>query len=667
MTSVFPSRAARMALLLAGGIVAALAFATALAWDHRGYTMIARPVPGSFTTLGTMTLRIGADVASLITVGSIVSVLLLHPVTRADDLRVRDRFYRVTMQLSSGAWAACAGLLVAFEAADSNGIAVTKLVQPHAFVNLYSSSDYPRAWQVSFLAAASIFVCSFMLVRWTHALAPLALSLVAVLAPVVVGPVLVGPDHDVGGDSAVYQTLAINIVLGAVVVQCLRAAAGRVVHDVSLRRLVRLGLIGLPVVAIAEIVLLRVKLAGSPLLGSATGWFGLSRLLCVAVLAGLLWWLHSTLRSGRPSRVGVGTWLEIAALVVGAFVACQVAQTRVPPPVFFVETSINETLLGFDYTRGPGVGAFLTQWRPNVLFLVLGATAVWVYLLAVRTLRRRGDRWATGRTVSWILGWLVVVGVTSSGLGRYASADFGVHMAVHMCLNMLGPLLLVMGGFVTLIQRAAAAHPQHSPSGPHEWIVALMGWPMLRRLYNPLLVFVVFVGSYYVLYLTPLFGTMMKFHWAHQLMNLHFLVIGYLYYGMLVGVDRMPREVPHVAKLGLVLAAMPFHAFFGVIIMSSNRIVADMFYRELELPWTIDLPRSQYVGGGVAWAGGEIPLLIVIIVLAAQWARQDRIEATRTDRHLDSGLDDSWDSYNEMLQKLSERDADGAEGGRWRR
>jgi cytochrome c oxidase assembly factor CtaG len=186
-----------------------------------------------------------------------------------------------------------------------------------------------------------------------------------------------------------------------------------------------------------------------------------------------------------------------------------------------------------------------------------------------------------------------------------------------------------------------------------------MGWPMLRRLYNPLLVFVVFVGSYYVLYLTPLFGIMMKFHWAHQLMNLHFLVIGYLYYGMLVGVDRMPREVPHVAKLGLVLAAMPFHAFFGVIIMSSNRIVAEMFYLELELPWTIDLPRSQYIGGGVAWAGGEIPLLIVIIVLAAQWARQDRIEAIRTDRHLDSGLDDSWGSYNEMLQKLTERDADG--------
>jgi hypothetical protein len=60
-----------------------------------------------------------------------------------------------------------------------------------------------------------------------------------------------------------------------------------------------------------------------------------------------------------------------------------------------------------------------------------------------------------------------------------------------------------------------------------------------------------------------------------------------------------------VAKFGLVLAAMPFHAFFGVIIMSSNRIVADMFHLELDLPWTIDLARSQYVGGGVARATGQ--------------------------------------------------------------
>jgi putative copper resistance protein D len=34
---------------------------------------------------------------------------------------------------------------------------------------------------------------------------------------------------------------------------------------------------------------------------------------------------------------------------------------------------------------------------------------------------------------------------------------------------------------------------------------------------------------------------------------------------------------------------------------------------------------------------------------------QDSKEARRKDRHLDAGLDDSFDSYNEMLARLAER------------
>lgn len=129
----------------------------------------------------------------------------------------------------------------------------------------------------------------------------------------------------------------------------------------------------------------------------------------------------------------------------------------------------------------------------------------------------------------------------------------------------------------------------------------------------------------------------MKFHWAHQLMNVHFLLVGCLYFGLVIGVDQTPRKLPSLAKLGYIMAAMPFHAFFGVILMSGG-IIGEEFYQHLDLPWARDLAGTQQAGGGVAWAGGEIPLLIVVIVLALQWAIQDKKEARRLDRHLDSGL-----------------------------
>jgi putative copper resistance protein D len=183
----------------------------------------------------------------------------------------------------------------------------------------------------------------------------------------------------------------------------------------------------------------------------------------------------------------------------------------------------------------------------------------------------------------------------------------------------------------------------------------MLHWKGARPYTNPIVVFLVFVGSYYVLYFTDLFDQAMRYHWAHQLMNVHFLVIGYLFYGIVIGVDRPPHPLPSLAKLGLVFAAMPFHAFFGVIVMTSDSVIANTYYQYLDPPWMGSLKSDQYLGGGIAWAAGELPLIIVILALVVQWSRQDRRESVRKDRHLDSGMDDSYDAYNEMLARLAAR------------
>src|SRR5699024_2637212 len=118
--------------------------------------------------------------------------------------------------------------------------------------------------------------------------------------------------------------------------------------------------------------------------------------------------------------------------------------------------------------------------------------AVAVYLIAVRVLRRRGDHWPIGRTVSWVTGWAIIVFVTSSGFGRYSAPDFGVHMIGHMTLNMLAPMFLVLGGVLTLLLRANAPS-RTGPAGVHEWITWMLAWRPLRLLFNPVLVFLAYV------------------------------------------------------------------------------------------------------------------------------------------------------------------------------
>lgn len=75
------------------------------------------------------------------------------------------------------------------------------------------------------------------------------------------------------------------------------------------------------------------------------------------------------------------------------------------------------------------------------------------------------------------------------------------------------------------------------------------------------------------------------------------------------------------------------------------------------MPFVPDLMADQNVAGQATWLLGEIPLFIVMLALAAQWFRADSREAEQIDAATDSGEDDSFDAYNEMLAELARRDA----------
>ena len=53
------------------------------------------------------------------------------------------------------------------------------------------------------------------------------------------------------------------------------------------------------------------------------------------------------------------------------------------------------------------------------------------------------------------------------------------------------------------------------------------------------------------------------------------------------------------------------------------------------MPWVTDLLADQQFGGGVAWAIGELPALLLALIVAMQWSRTDRAESVRQDRRAD--------------------------------
>ena len=89
--------------------------------------------------------------------------------------------------------------------------------------------------------------------------------------------------------------------------------------------------------------------------------------------------------------------------------------------------------------------------------------------------------------------------------------------------------------------------------------------------------------------------------------------------------------------------------------MQLGVVMGEDFYNNLELPWNPDLAQIQKEGGGIAWASGSFPLLIVFGELFMQWLREDRAETEEADRRAEETDDEEWRRYNEMLAQYGNR------------
>lgn len=629
------------------------------------YQAAAVPLPGRVrpdpvTTLTAGLLEFLAGLSSLATIGMVIAAGVYSPLTRHHhELGERGKGLIRWGSRAAQMWFAFALLMSVFGAGFNAGVPFTTVLGDLG--TFIWSVQWAAAWLVTAIAA---LIVAFMLraaKTFGGAAAAAYLAILAMLPPVVTGNVTVGADHDFGTDGAIVATLAQTVWFGSAIAVAVRGRRGAVGERLSRHQ----GIAAVMLIAYAAGRGLQAwfELAGTSPTDSVFGWFLIGLALCVVALAVRLLLRNRALRAEREDRAlragedrayasAVG---DLAILV--AVVAIQAITSYIPPPRFAVpQPDIQINYLGYTVNTPPLLSNMFLLGRPTLFLVAIAVVCTALYLWGYIVLRRRGGDWPWVRVLCWVAGWAVFVFVTATALWKYSAVAFRYHMLVHMTINMVAPTLLVIGGPITLALKTLRVSPDHSMPGPREMITAVLGWKPLEVILNPLLVTLNFVASFYVLYFSELFGTMMKYHWAHQLMMIHFLISGSLFYGQIIGTDRPPRALPHVAKLGLLFAAMPFHAFFAVGLMMASNVIGGKFYQALDMAWVPDLMHEQQIGGQITWATGELPMLLIIIVLVAQWVRQDSREAKRKDRAMDSGLDDSFEAYNEMLAELAKRE-----------
>src|SRR6201996_6407341 len=622
------------------------------------------PDPGPVTTLGLPFVRAAGEVAAVVAVGAFLLAAFLVPPQKSGVLDV-DGYRAVRIgTVATGAWAVCAALLVPLTISDVSGHPITAHLNPATIWSLASLINTATAWRLTALLAAAVMLASLPVLRWSWTPLLLLASLTTLIPLGLTGHSSAGGSHDLATNSLLIHLVAASLWAGGLLALLAHVVRGGQHTDLAARRFSGIALWCFVAMAVSGIVNALVRVLPADLLTTDYGRLVLAKLVALCVL-GVAGWRQrrsgvAALQVDSSSRAVLLRLALIEAVIFGLTFGVAVGLGRTPPPPLPIGVpSISDVKIGYDFAGPPTPARVLFDWRFDLIFGTAAIVFAVLYLAGVRRLRRRGDAWPMGRTVAWLLGCTALLFVSSSGVGRYMPAMFSMHMAAHMLLSMLVPVLLVLGGPVGLALRALPAAGSLDPPAAREWLLAALHSRVSRFLTNPVVATALFVAGFYGLYLGGLFDAAVGSHVGHVVMNVHFLVSGYLFYWVVIGVDPTRRPIPPLAKVGVVFASLPLHAFFGVLLMGMPNVLGESFYRSLHLSWHTDLLGDQRLGGGIAWAAGEIPLVVVMIALLVQWTRSDQRTARRLDRAADRDDDAELAAYNAMLAELARRDTSG--------
>ncbi|MFC4334814.1 cytochrome c oxidase assembly protein [Salininema proteolyticum] len=640
-------------------IMAALVGAVATAWvaDLTGATRVVELAglqSADAAVLQSYTMsKYVYDAFSLATVGILIAAAVFMPGNEKDRRRLTPQAWKwshAAAWLAAG-WAVTALARVVIGYAYTFTIGFDEVTLNGAISYLTDSSEGQSLGWTALLAAATAIIAARALtvggVFWAAGFA-----VVSILPPVFTGHSAANGNHQIALDGLILHILASAVWTGGLIALLIAR------NDITTaaRRYSTAAAYCFAFVAFGGLVTFFANTSSlTSLWTTAYGYVALAKLGVLAAL-GVVGWLHRRHTLPKlPNRAAFVRLASVELVIFGAVVGLAAALATTPPPATeYADPSVAS--LGFPVPPEFSVANVLKLWYPSILFCTAAVLLTGLYIAGVRRLRKKGQTWPWSRTALWIAGWSVVVLATSTGMGKYGLVMFSAHMVQHMMLNMLAPILLVLAAPVTLALRAL---PVDKRGGPREWLLAVVHSRFSRILSQPLVALAVYVSSLYVMYFSGIFEWAMGSHFGHLAMSAHFLLAGCLFFWVVIGPDPKPRQLSYPAKTLLYFVSLIFHAIFGITLMMGTTVIAENWYNGLEVPWLADRLNDQQTGGGIAWGFGEIPSVIVIGFLIAQWSKSDEREGRKLDRMADRAAesghpeDDPHERYNEYLAKLN--------------
>ena len=280
----------------------------------------------------------------------------------------------------------------------------------------------------------------------------------------------------------------------------------------------------------------------------------------------------------------------------------------------------------------PSLLTLVTPWEfsPTVLFGCIAAVVL--FWRGSRQYRCEGQRTGFWRTLSFLIGVLLIYVVMQTYVDYLSQHMFWVHRLQHLLLHHLGPFFIVL----------ATPHEILGRGLPERWRrrVLLPVWHSLpvrssyRFLQNPIIAPALFVGLIYFWLIPSVHFDAMLSASRYKLMNWSMLLDGLLFWWLMLD-PRMLHEhrtIAHPLRILILFVVMILQILLGAHITLSKTVLYDV-YNVCGRAWPISPLTDQTIGGLTTWIPAAMMSVLAIILVIRLWMRQSDVQAK-----LESGL-----------------------------
>jgi putative copper resistance protein D len=281
----------------------------------------------------------------------------------------------------------------------------------------------------------------------------------------------------------------------------------------------------------------------------------------------------------------------------------------------------------------PTAGSLLLGWtiEPLPTLGLAGAAGWWLWAVRRVDAVHPANPVPRRRTVAFLAGIAALALALLSGIGRYDTALFSIHMVQHVLLMLVAAPLLALAAPITLILRLSSSATRR------RWILPVLHSRIVRFIAHPVVAWILFAAMMWATHFSPLFNASLEDPLLHDFEHVLFLTGALLFWWPAVALDPAPWRMGHPARIAYLFTQMTQNTFLAVVILNAT-VVLYPHYATLVRPWGMAAIDDQRLAAGIMWIAGDAIFLTAIMAVIAGWMRAEARDEARADRRADEEL-----------------------------